>query len=92
MQVLEVQADELRQTQSRRVEQLHDRLVAHAQARVRPELEQSRHQVGVDGFRQALARFGRLHAQGRIRAQRLLPHQVPEEAAHRAQSSLNRTW
>ncbi len=54
----EIEADELGEPQAGRIEQLHHRAVAHAEAVVGADLEQARDLVGVERGRQPLRAFG----------------------------------
>src|SRR5688572_6711804 len=90
VEVAEVQADELGETQPGRIEQLHDRFVTQTQLRVRAEFQQPRHEIDVHRVGQAFARFRRLHAYRRIRVERALAKHEVEEAAQSAQPPLNR--
>ena len=98
----EVEADELRQSQSRRVEQLHYGPVARGQPPTCRHLQQPRHLVGIESLWQPSRRFRCAHALGGVgehacqtagaaAAPRAcaLAQQELEEAAQRRQPALD---
>ena len=88
--VLEIEPEQLGQPKARRIEELHDRLVADAEPLVAAEFEQTAHRVGIQRHGQALARFRRLHARGRIVLELSLAQQEAEETSHGREPALDR--
>ena len=85
----EVEADELGEPQARRIEQLHDRAVAHGERVFGRDVEQLVELVDVERARQALRRLRRADVHGRIARHDALAQQVVEEPAHRRQAPLH---
>ena len=82
-------AEQFREPQAGGVEQLHDRLVAQAEAVVGAELEQSRHRVGIEGRRQPLAGLGGRHVGGGVVGHFAFAGEAAEQAADCRQPALH---
>src|SRR5690606_38446199 len=87
----DIEADQLGEAKTRRVEELHDRLVAHIERCVRAKTQQPRHLIRIEPVRHALPLLPRLPGDGGICLQQRFANEKMEEAAKRAQAPLHRS-
>ncbi len=88
VQLIEVQAGQLRQAQARGVEQFEDRLVAMGEEVIlHGTIEQLQGAIGVQGLGQAPFALGRGQAIGRVVVAQAFTVQVVIQAAHRRQQA-----
>jgi hypothetical protein len=89
IQIGHVEAGQLRQSQPRGIEQLHDRAVPQHQRFVALELQQPRHLIHVQGLGQMARQLRRRHVAGGVRVHDVFPDQEGEEAPQGGQPALD---
>ena len=77
----EIEPDQLREPQTRRVEELQDRAVAQSQQLLAADREQARDLIGIERRGQAPRRPRRLNVHGRVRGELARLDEVREERA-----------
>ena len=84
--VAQIEPDELREPQARRVEQLEDRAVAQRHGIVAADREQARDLIGVERRGQTARRLRRLHVHAGVALQHAHLDEVVQERAHGRQA------